>query len=59
MKKKPTVQECLTYEIYGTWWAYYVWWEWGHELAAKYFVFKAKRKFNRMNTQFNATLTNR
>ena len=37
----------LDYEIRSSWWAGYIGWSWGQSLAAKYFVWKAKRKYTR------------
>lgn len=42
-----TLLEILDYELRSSWWASWIWWNWGQELCVKYFVWKAKRKFNR------------
>lgn len=40
-------KELLLYEIASSWWACYISWNWVQELAAKYFVWKVERKYNR------------
>lgn len=37
----------LDYEIRSSWWAQYIWWDWGRALAGRYFAWKTKRKFDR------------
>ncbi len=41
------LKQFLDYEVRSSWWAGLIWWEWGQNLAASYFVWKTKRKFNR------------
>jgi len=37
----------LDYEISSSWWASWIGWNWGQELAGKYFAWKVKRKYAR------------
>lgn len=37
----------LDYEIRSSWWASLISWEWGQNLAGKYFAWKAIRKYTR------------
>jgi hypothetical protein len=37
----------LDYEIRSSWWASWIGFDYGQELAGKYFAWKAKRKYNR------------
>ncbi len=39
----------LDYEIRSSWWASWIGWNWGQELAGKYFAWKVKRKYARYN----------
>jgi hypothetical protein len=43
----PRQQIFLDYEIRSSWWAELIWFEWGQNLAASYFVWKVKRKYKR------------
>lgn len=37
----------LDYEIRSSWWAPWIGWNWGQEIAAKYFAWKTSRKYAR------------
>ena len=37
----------VDYEIRSSWWASWIGWNWGQELAAKYFAWKTSRKYAR------------
>jgi len=42
-----TLQGLLEYEITGSWWAGFIWWQWGIDLSSAYFAWKVKTKYNR------------
>jgi hypothetical protein len=42
-----TPDQVLEYELNASWWAPLVWWGWGQSLAASYFAWKVRRKWNR------------
>ena len=42
-----TIKYFLDYEIRSSWWACWVWWGWGKDLAARYFSWKTNRKYVR------------
>lgn len=43
-----TLKDALDYEIRASaWWTSFVFWDWGQNCAASYFLWKAKRKFAR------------
>ncbi len=37
----------LEYEISSSWWSGYIWFDWGKQLAADYFLCKTKRKYKK------------
>lgn len=37
----------LEYEIFSSWWAALIWWDWGQDIVARYFVWKTRRKYAR------------
>lgn len=43
----PVMVEFVKYEIYSSWWASFIWWEWGQELSSRYFAWKTNRKYDR------------
>lgn len=43
----PRMQIFFDYEIRGTWWVGFIWFTWGQNLAAKYFAWKVRKKYNR------------
>jgi hypothetical protein len=43
----PRQQIFLDYEIRSSWWADLIWFEWGQNLAVRYFVWKVKRKYKK------------
>lgn len=43
-----TFREAVEYEISGSWWAGYLPFQWMHNLAGRYFVWKTHRKFGRL-----------
>lgn len=42
-----TLHDAVEYELRGSWWASWVFWGWGQELTARYFVWKARKKHTR------------
>lgn len=44
-----TRAQALAYEVSSSWWAGMVSWKWAQDLAARYFAWKVKRKYNRYN----------
>ena len=38
----------VKYEISNSWWAAYVFWGWGQNLAADYYLWKVRRKLKKM-----------
>jgi hypothetical protein len=42
-----TPEHLLVWEIHSSWWASWIWWEWGQRLAARYFAKKVNRKWKR------------
>jgi hypothetical protein len=47
MDEKEKSQLCMfiDYEVISSWWASWIWWDWGQEISGKYFLWKAKRKY--------------
>lgn len=42
-----SANQILDYEVKSSWWASFVFWGWGQELAASYFAWKVKAKYAR------------
>ena len=42
-----TIRDFLDYEIRSSWWASFIWWNWGRNLAGMWFAWKTKRKYSR------------
>tara|TARA_R110002033_G_scaffold60171_1_gene110189 strand:+ start:4899 stop:5153 length:255 start_codon:yes stop_codon:yes gene_type:complete len=42
-----SLRDCLDYEIRSSWWASWIFFEWGQEISGAYFAWKTKRKYNR------------
>lgn len=49
LKKELSIQDVLDYEIRSSWWASWIGWNWGQELAGKYFAWKTTKKYARYN----------
>lgn len=45
-----TLMLFIDYEIRSSWWASFIWWKWGQDLAGSYFASKVRRKYNRYLT---------
>ena len=45
--------QVLDYEVQSSWWASWVWWSWGRNLAGSYFAWKVKRKYGRYLISMN------
>lgn len=45
-----TTKQALDYEIRSSWWASWIWWSWGQELAGSYFAWKTAKKMARYKT---------
>ncbi len=40
-------KKALDYEIRSSWWASFIFWDWGQDLSARYFAWKVNRKMRR------------
>jgi len=47
MSENLTLEKILEYEILSSFWAKFIFWEWGQDLVSEYYLQKAMRKFNR------------
>lgn len=45
--KIMSIEDCVMYEIRGSWWASFVSWPWAQEISGRYFAWKVKRKHRR------------
>ena len=45
--------DVLAYEVNSSFFASLIWWEWGQDIASRYFAWKVKTKYNRY---YNAML---
>ncbi len=41
------IKDFVDYEIRSSWWPQWIWFNWGQELAARYFAWKTSRKYAR------------
>lgn len=41
------MSDILDYEIRSSWWACWIWWDWGQNLAGTYFAWKVNRKYKK------------
>lgn len=41
------VRDILNYEVRSSWWASWIGWSWGQDLASKYFAWNVRRKHRR------------
>lgn len=49
-RKVAPLEDFLDYEVRSSWWASWIGWDWGQELAGSYFAWKTRRKYTRYKT---------
>lgn len=49
-----TPEQAALYEIHSSWWAQWVFWSWGQDLAGSYFAWKVRRKWKRYRKSVTA-----